>query len=104
MVDEGRLSPEEATSHPQRSLLVRALGQGADGTPDMRLHDAQQGDRYLLCSDGLSTVVPTGEIHRLLSEISEPEQAVRELIAHANGSGGPDNVSCVVADVMELQQ
>ncbi|MEU7413468.1 MerR family transcriptional regulator [Streptomyces sp. NPDC042638] len=104
MVDEGRLSPEEAASHPQRSLLIRALGQGADSTPDMRLHDAQRGDRYLLCSDGLSTVVPAEGILRVLSDISEPEQAVRELIALANGSGGPDNVSCVVADVMELQQ
>lgn len=104
MVDEGRISPEEAVSHPQRSLLIRTLGHGADGTPDMRLHDAQLEDRYLLCSDGLSTAVPTDEIHRVLSEIREPEQAVRELIALANGSGGPDNVSCVVADVMELQQ
>ncbi|WP_200309411.1 protein phosphatase 2C domain-containing protein [Streptomyces adelaidensis] len=104
MVDEGRLTQEEAASHPQRSLLLRALGQGADGSPDMRLHDAQQGDRYLLCSDGLSTVVPTDEIRRALSEIREPEQAVRELIALANGCGSPDNVSCVVADVMELQQ
>ena len=104
MVDEGRLSPEEAASHPQRSLLIRALGRGADATVDMRLHDAQRGDRYLLCSDGLSTVVPTEEIRRVLLEISGPEQAVRELIAVANGSGGPDNVSCVVADVTELQQ
>ncbi|MEV5788010.1 MULTISPECIES: MerR family transcriptional regulator [Streptomyces] len=104
MIDEGRLDPEEAASHPQRSLLVRALGQGADTTPDMRLHDAQREDRYLLCSDGLSTVVPTQDIHRVLSEISEPEQAVREFIALANNSGGPDNVSCVVADVLELQQ
>lgn len=104
MVDEGRLSPEEAASHPQRSLLVRALGPGADTTPDMRLHDAQGEDRYLLCSDGLPTVVATQEIHRVLSEISEPQQAVRELIALANAAGGPDNVSCVVADVMELHQ
>ncbi|MFD9073963.1 protein phosphatase 2C domain-containing protein [Streptomyces lasiicapitis] len=104
MVDEGRLSPEEAASHPQRSLLVRALGQGADATPDMRLHDAQYEDRYLLCSDGLSAVVPTDEVRRVLSEIAEPEQAVRELIALANASGGPDNISCVVADVVELQR
>ncbi|WP_406147061.1 protein phosphatase 2C domain-containing protein [Streptomyces sp. NBC_01012] len=104
MVDEGRLTPEEAVSHPQRALLIRALGQGADATHDMRLHDTQPGDRYLLCSDGLSTVVPTEEIRRVLSEISEPEQAVHELIALANGCGSPDNVSCVVADVMELQQ
>ncbi|WP_371096980.1 MerR family transcriptional regulator [Streptomyces sanglieri] len=104
MVDEGRLSPEEAASHPQRSLLIRALGRGADGTPDVRLHDARQGDRYLLCSDGLSTVVPTEEIRRVLTDTGEPERATRELIALANGSGGPDNTSCVVADVMELQQ
>ncbi|MFJ8199812.1 MerR family transcriptional regulator [Streptomyces sp. NPDC096152] len=104
MVDEGRLSPEEAASHPQRSLLIRALGQGAGATPDMRLHDARRGDRYLLCSDGLSTVVPTEEIHRVLSRTTEPEQAVRELVTLANDSGGPDNVSCVVAEVMELQR
>ncbi|MGW9116143.1 MerR family transcriptional regulator [Streptomyces sp. NPDC055663] len=104
MVDEGRISAEEAASHPQRSLLIRALGQGADGTPDMRLHDARRGDRYLLCSDGLSAVVRSGEIRRVLREVPEPERAVRELIALANGSGGPDNVSCVVADVVELQQ
>ncbi|WP_267242740.1 MerR family transcriptional regulator [Streptomyces sp. PR69] len=103
MVDEGRISPEEAASHPQRSLLIRALGEGADATPDMRLHDARRGDRYLLCSDGLSAVVAAGEIRRVLSGTDEPEQAVRELIALANGSGGPDNVSCVVADVVELQ-
>ncbi len=102
MVDEGRLSPEEAASHPQRSLLIRALGQGADSTPDKRLHDAQQGDRYLLCSDGLSTVAPVEQIHRVLTGAGEPEQVVRELIALANGVGGPDNVSCVVADVMEV--
>ncbi|MDG4861102.1 protein phosphatase 2C domain-containing protein [Streptomyces sp. T-3] len=103
MVDEGRLSPAEAASHPQRSLLIRALGPGADATPDMRLHDARQGDRYLLCSDGLSTVVPAEEVHRVLSGATGPEQAVRELVALANGSGGPDNISCVVADVAELQ-
>jgi protein phosphatase len=104
MVDDGRLSPEEAASHPQRSMLVRALGRGADATPDMRLHDARRGDRYLLCSDGLSTVVPTEEIRRVLTGTGEPEQAVRELVDLANGAGGPDNVSCVVADVLEHQE
>ncbi|GAA3377536.1 MerR family transcriptional regulator [Streptomyces sannanensis] len=102
MVDEGRLTPEEAVSHPQRSLLIRALAAGTDVTPEMRLHDVRPGDRYLLCSDGLSTVVPTEEVCRVLSTITDPEQAVRELITLANRSGGPDNVSCVVADVLEL--
>jgi PPM family protein phosphatase len=114
MVDEGRLTPEEATSHPQRSLLLRALTGGAEGagggaagaggtgaTADIRLHDARPGDRYLLCSDGLSAVVPTGDVRRVLTSADDPEQAVRELIALANGAGGPDNVSCVVADVLE---
>lgn len=100
MVDEGRIGPEEAASHPQRSMLVRALGNGADATADMRLHDARPGDRYLLCSDGLPTAVPDGEIHRVLTDAGEPDGAVRELVALANGAGGPDNVSCVVADVV----
>ncbi|MEV5335675.1 MerR family transcriptional regulator [Streptomyces werraensis] len=100
LIDEGRLTPEEAASHPQRSLLLRALGRGADSTPDLRLHDARAGDRYLLCSDGLSTVVPAGDIHRVLADTPEPEAAVRELVDLANASGGPDNVSCVVADVV----
>ncbi|MEZ7154397.1 MerR family transcriptional regulator [Streptomyces sp. MAD19A] len=100
LIDEGRLTPEEAASHPQRSLLLRALGRGADATPDLRLHDARAGDRYLLCSDGLSTVVPAGDVLRVLTGTPEPEAAVRELVALANESGGPDNVSCVVADVV----
>ncbi|MEV1020506.1 MerR family transcriptional regulator [Streptomyces sp. NPDC050264] len=102
MVDEGRLTPEEAASHPQRSLLVRALGRAADATPDLRLHDARAGDRYLLCSDGLSSVVPADALHRVLAGTAEPGQAVRALVALANGAGGPDNISCVVADVVEL--
>ncbi|MEU3597487.1 MerR family transcriptional regulator [Streptomyces sp. NPDC006798] len=104
MVDEGRLSPEEADSHPQRSLLARALGRGADGTAELRLHEVRLGDRYLLCSDGLSAVVPEGEIHRVLSGAGEPGPTVRELVDLANGSGGPDNISCVVADVVESRR
>ncbi|WP_031049308.1 MerR family transcriptional regulator [Streptomyces sp. NRRL F-5650] len=102
MVDEGRISAEEAVSHPQRSMLVRALGPGADATADLRLHDAVAGDRYLLCSDGLPAVVPDAEIRRVLAGAGEPERAVRELIALANAAGGPDNVSCVVADVVAV--
>ncbi|MEU3193616.1 MerR family transcriptional regulator [Streptomyces sp. NPDC006992] len=105
MVDEGRLSPEEAASHPQRSLLLRALGREVDDAlPDMRLHDVRAGDRYLLCSDGLSGVVPAAEIGRVLARSPRPEEAVRDLVALANGAGGPDNVSCVVADVLALPQ
>ncbi|MFI6347730.1 protein phosphatase 2C domain-containing protein [Streptomyces sp. NPDC050560] len=100
LLDEGRITPEEAASHPQRTLLARALGQGANNTPELRLHEARSGDRYLLCSDGLSAVVAPGEIHRVLRESALPEHAVRDLVALANAAGGPDNVSCVVADVV----
>jgi DNA-binding transcriptional MerR regulator len=101
LVDDGRLSAEEAMTHPQRALLLRALDGSAAFAPDLRLHDAQLGDRYLLCSDGLSAVVPEAELHRVVSTVGDPAGAVRELVALANRTGGPDNVSCVVADVVE---
>jgi len=101
MVDEGRLSADEAASHPQRELLMRALHGVSDAAADIRLHDARPGDRYLLCSDGLSSVVPAAEMHRVVSGVAGPDQAVRELVALANRPGGPHNVSCVVADVLE---
>jgi protein phosphatase len=102
MIDEGSLTPEEATAHPQRSLLLKALGIGsAAPVPDLRLHDARPGDRYLLCSDGLSGVVPDEGIARILTSSALPEEAVSALVGAANESGGPDNVSCVVADVVQ---
>jgi protein phosphatase len=99
MVDDGRLTPEEATAHPQRALLLKALWGTSEARPDIRLHDAEAGDRYLLCSDGLSAVVPPEEVRRVISSGAEPEAAVRELVDLAIAAGGPDNVSCVVADV-----
>ena len=103
MIDAGRLTPEEASSHPQRSLLLRALSTADSaevGTPDLSLHDAKAGDRYLLCSDGLTAVVPVATIRAALSEPgSAPEDVVRRLIELANEAGGPDNIACVVADV-----
>ncbi|MET7472915.1 MerR family transcriptional regulator [Streptomyces sp. NPDC005648] len=98
LIDEGRLTPEEATSHPQRALLLKCLGTTA---PDLRLHDAALGDRYLLCSDGLSSVVPEARVRDLLSTTDSPDETVLALVAEANAAGGPDNVSCVVADVVE---
>ena len=101
MVDDGRLSLEEAACHPQRSLLLHALDGRTVFAPDLLLRDARLGDRYLLCSDGLSTVVPEPELRRVVSTVEDPAEAVRELVALANANGGPDNVSCVVADVVE---
>ena len=101
LLDEGKITPEEAESHPQRSLRLRAIdGDGATET-DVSLHDARAGDRYLLCSDGLTTVVSAGVIRDALSAPGDPEQAVGLLIDLANEAGGPDNIACVVADVVE---
>ncbi|WP_149549799.1 MerR family transcriptional regulator [Streptomyces marokkonensis] len=101
MLDEGRLTEEEAASHPRRSLLLKALTgtEATTSSPDLRLHDARPGDRYLLCSDGLPAVVADDTIGELLATAPTPDQAVHTLITRANDSGGPDNITCVVADV-----
>ncbi|WP_030419724.1 MerR family transcriptional regulator [Streptomyces sp. SCSIO 75703] len=99
MVDEGRLTPLEAAAHPRRSLLARALtGDGAATRPDLRLYDSLPGDRYLLCSDGLSAVVPEPRLRGLLAAAPDPDRAVASLIDAAGTAGAPDNVTCVVAD------
>jgi serine/threonine protein phosphatase PrpC len=98
LIDEGRLTPEEAASHPQRSLLLRAL-QGGGAAADLKLREARPGDRYLLCSDGLSAVVPAEAVLGALTTVTEPDEAVRRLVDLANDAGGPDNITCVVADV-----
>jgi serine/threonine protein phosphatase PrpC len=102
LVDEGRLTAAEAASHPQRSLLVRALTGAGGARPDLSLHEAAAGDRYLLCSDGLSAVVPTGTLHEVLTGPGGPQQVLDELVARAYAVGGPDNIACVVADVVTL--
>jgi PPM family protein phosphatase len=100
LLDEGRISAAEVASHPQRSLLLRAIDGSAELRADTSLHDALAGDRYLLCSDGLSTVVTTQAIRDTLREAGDPDQAVQRLIGAANAAGGPDNVSAVVADIV----
>jgi PPM family protein phosphatase len=99
--DEGRISPDEAATHPQRSLILRALDGRSEADPDVSLREAKLGDRYLLCSDGLSGVVSAETLHRTLSTVAEPDQAVIQLIDLANRGGGPDNITCIVADVVD---
>jgi serine/threonine protein phosphatase PrpC len=96
-VDHGRLSPSEAAAHPRRALLTRALGAGARPVEaDLALRTALPGDRYLLCSDGLSAVVERGSLREAL-ELPDPAAAVRRLIELAYAAGAPDNIACVVA-------
>jgi protein phosphatase len=101
LLDEGRITGEEAATHPQRSLLLRTLGGHSEAEPDTNLREAKLGDRYLLCSDGLSAVVGADTLLCTLSMVPDPEQATRELIDLANRGGGPDNITCIVADVVE---
>jgi len=99
LLDEGKITAGEAASHPQRSLLLRALG-GGHFEPDLQLHEARLGDRYLLCSDGLHQVADAESMARVLLTITDPDQAAKDLIALAIDGGGPDNITCIVADVV----
>ncbi|MGY1916900.1 PP2C family protein-serine/threonine phosphatase [Blastococcus sp. SYSU DS0973] len=99
LIDDGRITPEEANTHPQRSLLLRALN-GQEVEPDLSMREARDGDRYLLCSDGLSGVVSEETLAEALKD-PDPEATADRLIELALRSGGPDNITVIVADVLE---
>jgi serine/threonine protein phosphatase PrpC len=99
LVDEGRITAEEAHSHPQRSLIMRALT-GHEVDPTLIMREARAGDRYLLCSDGLSDPVSHETILEAL-QIQDVAESADRLIELALRGGGPDNVTVVVADVID---
>jgi PPM family protein phosphatase len=99
LVDEGRITAEEAHSHPQRSLIMRALT-GHEVEPTLIMREARAGDRYLLCSDGLSDPVSHDTILEAL-QIPDVAESADRLIELALRGGGPDNVTVVVADVVD---
>ncbi|MGW0389309.1 PP2C family protein-serine/threonine phosphatase [Streptomyces sp. NPDC003042] len=101
LVDEGRITEEEATTHPQRSLLMRALGSGDIVEPDLSIREVRAGDRYLICSDGLSGVVSHQTLEETLADYHGPHETVQSLIQLALRGGGPDNITCIVADVLD---
>ncbi|MDG4857602.1 Stp1/IreP family PP2C-type Ser/Thr phosphatase [Streptomyces sp. T-3] len=102
LVDEGRITEEEATTHPQRSLLMRALGSGDHVEPDLSIREVRAGDRYLICSDGLSGVVSHQTMEETLASYQGPQETVQDLIQLALRGGGPDNVTVIVADVLDI--
>ncbi|MER6915209.1 PP2C family serine/threonine-protein phosphatase [Streptomyces sp. NPDC000594] len=101
LVDEGRITEEEATTHPQRSLLMRALGSGDHVEPDLSIREVRIGDRYLICSDGLSGVVSHQTLEETLASYQGPQETIQNLIQLALRGGGPDNITCIVADVLD---
>lgn len=102
LVDEGRLTPDEASVHPQRSLILKALT-GRPVEPTLQYRDVRLGDRYLLCSDGLSDPVSRDTIEEVLAE-GTPREAADKLVSLALRSGGPDNITIIVADVVDASE
>ena len=101
LVDSGRLTPDEAKDHPRKSVILRAL-LGSEVEPDVSIREARAGDRYLLCSDGLSDVVSTETIADTL-QIEDPQETADRLVELALRGGGPDNVTVIVADVVNAR-
>ena len=99
LVDDGKLAPEDVSTHPQKSLILKAYT-GREVEPHLELIEAKPGDRILLCSDGLSDPVTRETIQVALGD-GTPEMAAQRLIELALRSGGPDNVTVVVAEVVE---
>ena len=102
LVDSGRITAEEAAVHPRRSVLMRVLGD-VDADPDVDTHviDTQPGDKWLLCSDGLSGYVSERDIAETLLTVDDPELACHKLITQSLSEGAPDNVTVVIVRVDE---
>lgn len=101
LVRQGRLTVEEAVTHPQRNIITRALGIDRKVEVDVWELAAVAGDRYLLCSDGLFNEVETNRIAATLRKLADPTDAAHELVRLANEGGGRDNITCVVVDVID---
>lgn len=101
LMELGQITSDEAAVHPQRNVLYRALGQGEPFKPDITSISIPSSGFLLLCSDGLWGVVPDPEIHRLVVEAPDPQQACHNLIQAANNAGGPDNITAILIQLPE---
>ena len=99
MIEAGQLTPEEARTHPQRSVITRALGSDAHLHPDIYEINVETGDRLLICSDGLSGMIFDDQIENTLRRVQDPQRCASQLVNEAIAAGGHDNVSVIVADV-----
>lgn len=103
LVDTGRLSQADAENHPKRNLVLRVLGDiDADVPVDISVREARLGDRWMLCSDGLSGVVSRDTIHQTMLEVEDPADCADALVALALAAGAPDNVTCVIGDIVDI--
>ncbi len=104
LIDDGRITEEEAESHPQRSLVTRVLTGQEDDEPDLAIREAHIGDRFLVCSDGLSGFVARDTIQEILELAVPPGGTADRLVELAMRAGAPDNVTCIVGDVIDLEK
>lgn len=99
LVKNGGLSAEEAQNHPQRNILTRALGTQGLAEVEVRSVPARAGEKFLLCSDGLSGGLKENTILQLLSQDAPPQQIAADLVQAANDSGGADNITVIVIEI-----
>jgi protein phosphatase len=102
LVDSGRITPEEAAVHPRRSVLMRVLGD-VDAAPeiDTRILDTRPGDRWLLCSDGLSSYVAEDKLAAILATVRSAQGAADRMVKESLDHGAPDNVTVVILDIVD---
>ena len=100
----GLLTEEQARTHSHRNVITRSLGTQPNVTADLFVQTMQNGDRVLLCSDGLHGYVDEGEIERVVTGDQQPDDAVRELIDMANANGGPDNISATLVYLIDVPE
>ena len=101
LLDQGRLSPDEVHNHPQRSLLTQVLMGNADIHPMLLVKEVKKGDRFLLCSDGLSSVLSDHEINKVLGKSGDQLQ---NLLVAVKDAGAPDNVTIILSEVVEIEE
>ena len=104
LVDEGRISADEAQTHPQRSLVTRVLTGAADDEPDLVVRQGRIGDRYVICSDGLTDYVARPTVEEVLTQVADPGECADRLVALALRAGAPDNVTVVVGDLVDINR
>ena len=103
LLEQGRLTPDEVINHPQRSLLTQALTGDSGIDPVLHLFDAKVGDHFLLCSDGLTSVLSDLEIATIIKK-TESGEVVRELVAAVLEKGAPDNVTILWVEIVESSE
>jgi len=101
LLDQGRLSPDEVFNHPQRALLTQVLMGDSGIHPMLLVREVKKGDRFLLCSDGLSSILSESEINEILKKKGD---LVSELLAAVKEAGAPDNVTIILSEVVEIEE